>query len=54
MQDELLDVYAACALIGGTKPINAATLYRGIATEPFTHGPSRSASRRCAGAEVSL
>jgi predicted DNA-binding transcriptional regulator AlpA len=29
MQD-LLDRQAACAFFGGTKPINVATLYRGI------------------------
>jgi predicted DNA-binding transcriptional regulator AlpA len=27
---ELLDRRAACAFFGGTKPINVATLYRGI------------------------
>jgi predicted DNA-binding transcriptional regulator AlpA len=27
---DLLDRKAACAFFGGTKPINAATLYRGI------------------------
>jgi len=27
---ELLDRWAACAFFGGTKPINVATLYRGI------------------------
>jgi predicted DNA-binding transcriptional regulator AlpA len=27
---ELLDRRAVCALFGGTRPINAATLYRGI------------------------
>jgi predicted DNA-binding transcriptional regulator AlpA len=27
---ELLDQRAACAFFGGTKPINVATLYRGI------------------------
>jgi predicted DNA-binding transcriptional regulator AlpA len=27
---ELLDRDAVCRLIGGTRPINAATLYRGI------------------------
>jgi predicted DNA-binding transcriptional regulator AlpA len=30
MQSELLDRKAACAFFGGTRPINAATLYRGI------------------------
>jgi hypothetical protein len=30
MQDHLLDRADVCRLFGGTKPINAATLYRGI------------------------
>jgi predicted DNA-binding transcriptional regulator AlpA len=30
MQSELLDRAAACAFFGGTKPLNPATLYRGI------------------------
>lgn len=30
MQSELLDKDAVCRLIGGTRPINSATLYRGI------------------------
>jgi predicted DNA-binding transcriptional regulator AlpA len=30
MQDDLLDVYAACAFIGGSRPINPATLWRGV------------------------
>ena len=29
--DELLDVGATCRLLGGTRPINPATLYRGVA-----------------------
>ena len=32
---ELLDVAATCHFLGGTKPINAATLYRGIAASRF-------------------
>ena len=28
--DEFLDSAAACRLIGGSRPINAATLYRGV------------------------
>lgn len=28
--DELLDKLAVCKLLGGTRPINPATLYRGI------------------------
>jgi predicted DNA-binding transcriptional regulator AlpA len=30
MDDEYLDVKAACRFIGGTKPINPATLWRGV------------------------
>ena len=30
MDHELLDAAAACRLIGGSKPINPATLYRGV------------------------
>jgi predicted DNA-binding transcriptional regulator AlpA len=30
MQSELLDRRAACEFFGGTRPINPATLYRGI------------------------
>ena len=30
MDDEYLDVKAACRFIGGTKPINPSTLYRGV------------------------
>lgn len=30
MDDELLDAEAACRFIGGSRPINPATLYRGI------------------------
>ena len=30
MEDELLDVYEACRFIGGSRPINPATLWRGI------------------------
>lgn len=30
MHDDLLDISAACRLIGGTRPINAATLWRGV------------------------
>jgi predicted DNA-binding transcriptional regulator AlpA len=28
--DDLLDVYEACRLIGGSRPINPATLWRGV------------------------
>jgi predicted DNA-binding transcriptional regulator AlpA len=30
MDDEYLDVKAACRFIGGTKPINPSTLWRGV------------------------
>ena len=30
MEDEFLDADAACRFIGGSRPINPATLYRGI------------------------
>jgi predicted DNA-binding transcriptional regulator AlpA len=30
MNEELLDAAAACRFIGGSRPINAATLYRGV------------------------
>jgi predicted DNA-binding transcriptional regulator AlpA len=30
MERNLLDLRAVCALFGGTRPINPATLYRGI------------------------
>lgn len=46
MQDELLDRAAVCRLIGGTRPINAATLYRGIKAgrypAPIKVGPGSS------------
>ena len=29
-QDDLLDVYEACRFIGGSRPINPATLWRGV------------------------
>jgi len=32
---ELLDVVATCHFLGGTKPINVATLYRGIHARRF-------------------
>jgi predicted DNA-binding transcriptional regulator AlpA len=47
--DELLDKDAACRFIGGSRPINAATLYRGVKTgiypRPIKVSPS--ASRWC-------
>jgi predicted DNA-binding transcriptional regulator AlpA len=30
MQDDLLDTSAACQFLGGTRPINPSTLWRGI------------------------
>ena len=46
MQSELLDRAAACAFFGGTKPLNAATLYRGIRKgrypKPVKVGPGSS------------
>jgi predicted DNA-binding transcriptional regulator AlpA len=43
---ELLDRIAVCRLIGGTRPINAATLYRGIRKgrypKPIKVGPGSS------------
>lgn len=36
MADDLLDVYAACALIGGSRPINPATLWRGVKAGRFS------------------
>ena len=33
--DERLDVRAACEFIGGSRPINPATLYRGIQRGDF-------------------
>lgn len=35
MQDDLLDVYAACQFIGGSRPINPATLWRGVKAGRF-------------------
>ena len=37
-EDELLDVKAACKLIGGSKPIHPATLYRGIQAGRYPPG----------------
>jgi len=43
---ELLDRDAACRFFGGTRPLNAATLYRGIAAgrypKPVHVGPGSS------------
>lgn len=32
---DLLDLYAACAFIGGSRPINPATLWRGVKAGRF-------------------
>ena len=46
ISDKLLDRVAVCRLIGGTRPINAATLYRGIRKgrypKPVKVGPGSS------------
>lgn len=46
ISDKLLDRIAVCRLIGGTRPINAATLYRGIRKgrypKPVKVGPGSS------------
>ena len=50
MQDDLLDVNEACRLIGGTKPINPSTLWRGIKagrySRPIKIGPQSARWRR--------
>jgi predicted DNA-binding transcriptional regulator AlpA len=50
MQDELLDCYAACVFLGGSKPINPATLWRGIKagrySAPIKIGPQSRRWRR--------
>ena len=35
--DELLDVYAACQFIGGTRPLNPSTLWRGVKAGRFSN-----------------
>jgi predicted DNA-binding transcriptional regulator AlpA len=46
MQSELLDRDATCRFFGGSKPLNAATLYRGIRKgrypKPIKVGPGSS------------
>jgi predicted DNA-binding transcriptional regulator AlpA len=48
--DELLDLTGACALIGGCRPINPATLYRGVKSgiypQPVKVAPNVSRWRR--------
>jgi predicted DNA-binding transcriptional regulator AlpA len=50
MQPELMDVGEVCRFFGGTKPINPATLYRGIRQgrypKPVKVGPGSSRWRR--------
>ena len=46
MQPDLIDKREVCRLFGGTKPIDASTLYRGIAAQrypkPVKVGPGSS------------
>jgi predicted DNA-binding transcriptional regulator AlpA len=46
MQSELLDKAEVCRLFGGTRPLNASTLYRGIKLgrypKPVRVGPNSS------------
>jgi predicted DNA-binding transcriptional regulator AlpA len=46
MSDDKLDLRSVCRLIGGSKPINPSTLYRGIAAKrypkPVKVGPGSS------------
>jgi predicted DNA-binding transcriptional regulator AlpA len=50
VSDDLLDVYAACAFIGGSRPINPATLWRGVKagrySRPIKIGPQSVRWRR--------
>jgi predicted DNA-binding transcriptional regulator AlpA len=45
-EDELLDLKTVCRLFGGTRPINPATLYRGVRAgrypAPIKVGPNMS------------
>jgi predicted DNA-binding transcriptional regulator AlpA len=34
-QDELIDIKAVCAEVGGSKPVNASTIYRAITRGDF-------------------
>jgi predicted DNA-binding transcriptional regulator AlpA len=36
MSDDLLDIRAACAFVGGSRPINPATLWRGVKAGRFS------------------
>jgi predicted DNA-binding transcriptional regulator AlpA len=48
--EELLDIYAACQFIGGSRPINPATLWRGVKagrySKPIRIGPQSVRWRR--------
>jgi predicted DNA-binding transcriptional regulator AlpA len=50
MLDELLDIYEACKFIGGSRPINPATLWRGVKagrySRPIKIGPQAVRWRR--------
>jgi predicted DNA-binding transcriptional regulator AlpA len=50
MQDDLLDIKEACRFIGGTRPINPATLWRGVKAKrypaPVRMGPNTVRWRR--------
>jgi predicted DNA-binding transcriptional regulator AlpA len=50
MSDELLDMYEACRVIGGSRPINPATLWRGVKAgryaKPIKVGPQAVRWRR--------
>jgi predicted DNA-binding transcriptional regulator AlpA len=50
MPDELLDVYEACRFLGGSRPINPATLWRGVKAgryaKPIKIGPQSVRWRR--------
>jgi predicted DNA-binding transcriptional regulator AlpA len=36
MSEELLDIHGACRFIGGSRPINPATLWRGVRAGRFS------------------
>jgi predicted DNA-binding transcriptional regulator AlpA len=50
MQDELLDCFAACAFLGGSRPINPSSLWRGVKagrySQPIKIGPQSVRWRR--------
>jgi hypothetical protein len=57
--DDLLDLRVVCAMLGGSRPINAATLYRGAKAgrhpKPIKIGPNaQPMPRRMKAAEVAL